>query len=197
MYRDANGPLYEFLKEIGRDMGDCGKETPINHFSETVRDVSTSLDTTNNWMLVHLNEAAKRDFDLIEKGTTKPSIVHCPRSHAYFRHSPFQFEKLRKLGANVCLGTDSLASNDDLSLFAEMRAFQKEFPNIAPEEILEMVTVKSACALRQTEVIGKIRAGFAADLIAISIAGLTSIFEQIPASDRPVDWLMSGGQISS
>src|SRR4051812_41009718 len=95
MYGDANGPLYEFLKEIGRDMGDCGKETPINHFSQTVRDVSTSLDTTNNWMLVHLNEAAKRDFDLIGKGTTKASIVHCPRSHAYFRHSPFQFEKLR------------------------------------------------------------------------------------------------------
>ena len=24
MFRDADGPLYEFLKEIGRDMSDCG-----------------------------------------------------------------------------------------------------------------------------------------------------------------------------
>jgi len=32
MFRDASGPLYEFLKEIGRDMSDCGQETPLAHF---------------------------------------------------------------------------------------------------------------------------------------------------------------------
>src|SRR5881392_1313658 len=29
MFRDARGPLYEFLKEIGRDMSDCGRRTPL------------------------------------------------------------------------------------------------------------------------------------------------------------------------
>ena len=29
MFRDASGPLYEFIKSIGRPMNDCGNETPL------------------------------------------------------------------------------------------------------------------------------------------------------------------------
>src|SRR5438874_1329807 len=32
MFRDGRGPLYEFLKEIGRDMSDCGERTPVGRF---------------------------------------------------------------------------------------------------------------------------------------------------------------------
>src|SRR5213083_3027131 len=34
MFHDASGPLYEFLKNIGRDMSDCGHETPFAWFSK-------------------------------------------------------------------------------------------------------------------------------------------------------------------
>ena len=205
MFRDSKGPLYEFLKEIGRDMGDCGDETPLRRFSEILRDSSASVGMTENWILTHLNELAENDFDLIPRSKNKFSIVHCPRSHAYFRQSPFQFEKLRKPGFNVCLGTDSLASNDDLSLFGEMRAFQKEFPNVLPEEILKMVTTHSARALGQEDWLGKVRSGSEADLIAIPVARhgesvqrrtrSTSLFEEIIAFDRPVSWSMIGGRV--
>ncbi len=32
MFRNASGPLYEFMKGIGRPMDDCGKETPLELF---------------------------------------------------------------------------------------------------------------------------------------------------------------------
>src|SRR5205807_5627719 len=32
MFRDASGPLYEFLKSIGRNMSDCGRQTPLELF---------------------------------------------------------------------------------------------------------------------------------------------------------------------
>jgi len=197
MFRDARGPLYEFLKEIGRDMSDCGQRTPLGHFSEILRDSSTSVGMTQNWLVAHLNELVDDDFDLLARSITKFSIVHCPRSHEYFGHSPFQFDKLCEHGFNVCLGTDSLASNDDLSLFAEMRAFQKEFPNVSPEEVLKMVTVNGARALRQETVLGKIRSGFLADLVAVPCARSTSAFEEIVAFDRPVSWSMIGGQVQN
>ena len=120
-----------------------------------------------NWIVTHLNELTQSDFALLEKSGKNFSVVHCPRSHAYFGHSPFQFEKLKQLGFNVSLGTDSLASNDSLSLFAEMRAFQKEFPGTPPDEILAMTTTNAAQALRQENARGKIASGFKADLIAI------------------------------
>jgi cytosine/adenosine deaminase-related metal-dependent hydrolase len=97
----------------------------------------------------------------------KFSLAHCPRSHNYFGHPPFQFSRLRKLGFNISLGTDSLASNDDLSLFAEMRQFQKIFPDVSPREILEMVTVNPARALNHEGRLGQLRPGAFADLIAI------------------------------
>src|ERR1043166_7276148 len=134
LFRDASGPLHEFLKEIGREVRDSGGNTALEQFL-TVRDSSTSLGMTKRWLLVHLNELVDGDFDLLQKSGTGFSIVHCPRSHAYFGHSPFQFEPLRELGLNVCLGTDSLASNEDLSLFGEMRQFSKEFPAVSPEAV--------------------------------------------------------------
>jgi len=191
MFRDANGPLYDFLKEIGRDMSDCGHGTPVDR---AIKDTANPA-RTRPYLLVHLNELAESDFDLLATSTVKSDVVHCPRSHAYFGHEPFQFQKLRELGFNICLGTDSLASNDDLSLFAEIRAFQKELPDVVPEEILKMVTVNSARALRQENALGKIRPGFFADLIAIPTARSTSVFEEIVAFDQPVSWSMLGGKI--
>ena len=94
------------------------------------------------------------------------------------------------------MGTDSLASNDDLSLFAEMRAFQKEFRNVPPEDVFKMVTVYSASALGQGNSIGKIQPQFLADLIAIPGSNSKSVYEDIVAFDAAASWSMVGGQVS-
>jgi cytosine/adenosine deaminase-related metal-dependent hydrolase len=201
MFRDARGPLYEFLREIGRDMSDCGDETPLKRFDLIGRGGSPNrpraTEVNRPYLVVHLNELNDDDFNLLASSGKKSSVVHCPRSHEYFGHSPFQFHKLRELGFNICLGTDSLASNDDLSLFAEMRAFQKEFSDVLAEQILKMVTVNAARALRQENALGKVQSGFLADLIGIPIAESRSVFEQIIGFDRAVNWSMIGGEVEN
>jgi cytosine/adenosine deaminase-related metal-dependent hydrolase len=197
MFRDASGPLYEFLKNIGRDMSDCGNETPLQHFLG-MRDSSTALRSARNdsdWLVAHLNELTESDFELLERSKGKFNVVHSPRSHDYFKHGPFPFERLRALGFNICLGTDSLASNENLSLFAEMRAFQKEFSGISPEEILQMVTVNSAHSLRHRNALGRISRGFRADLMAIPSNERHNLFEDVVAFDGAVDWVMVDGKI--
>src|ERR1700757_4812449 len=67
MFRGASGPLYEFLKSIGRDMSDCGNETPLGHFLDAP--LSTLLRTGSvralpRWIVAHLNELAPSDFEL-------------------------------------------------------------------------------------------------------------------------------------
>ena len=49
-----------------------------------------------------------------------------------------------QLGLNPALGTDSLASNHDLSLWEEMAFVHQAFPEIAPENILQMATLNGA-----------------------------------------------------
>ena len=187
MFRDASGPLYEFLKSIGRSMDDCGNETPLGLFFGTLDRAAP------RWITAHLNELIESDFDLLERLDPKFHIVHCPRSHKYFHHSAFAFDRLSSLGFNICLGTDSLASNESLSLFAEMRAFQRNFPQISPEEILKMVTVNPARALRCENALGQIQPGFEADLVAVPCSNSTDIFEHILAFDAPASWSMVGG----
>ena len=197
MFREGSGPLYEFMKSIGRLMNDCGKETPLANFL-TIRDYSSALRAARNdkdWLIAHLNELTESDFDLLETAKRRFHVVHSPRSHGYFAHNRFPFHKLRALGLNICLGTDSLASNENLSLFAEMRAFQRSEPRMSPDKILEMVTVNAALALHQENAFGRIRPGFRADLISIPCSGSANLFQEIVGFDGPVNWMMMNGRM--
>jgi cytosine/adenosine deaminase-related metal-dependent hydrolase len=195
MFCHASGPLYEFMKSIGRDMRDCGHGTPLGLF---VGASNASLARTGRalpqWIVAHLNELTESDFGLLEKMKTKFHVVHSPRSHRYFGHGRFRSERLRKLGFNICLGTDSLASNESLSLFAEMRAFQHNEPGSSPEKVFEMVTVNPASALHQQNSLGRIRPGLRADLIAIPCRDRRDLFGEIVAFDGKVDWIMVNGR---
>ena len=185
MFHHASGPLYEFMKAIGRPMNDCGNQTPLEMFLGAIGDSGLS-----NWLVAHLNELTERDFELLEKSKTKFHVVHSPRSRDYFRHNSFEFDRLHSLGFNICLGTDSLASNENLNLFDEMRAFQRNQPGASPDKIFEMVTINPALALHKENALGRIQAGFHADLIAIPCRSQATIFEQIIAFEGPVDWMM-------
>jgi len=189
MFHDASGRLYEFLKSIGRDVGDCGRKTPLGLFLDAMGDRALP-----QWIVAHLNELTDTDFELLERLKTRFHVVHSPRSHHYFKHCQFPLERLRALEFNICLGTDSLASNENLSLFAEMRAFQKEFPGVSPEEILKMITVNPATALHQENMLGRIRPGFCADLIAVPCGERDRPYEQIVQFDGSIDWVMVNGK---
>ena len=198
MFHHASGPLYEFLKSIGRPMTDCGKSTPLELFLGALP--STSLRTgsgraLSQCIVAHLNEVTESDFNLLERSERRFHVVHSPRSHDYFKHRRFPFEKLHTLGFNICLGTDSLASNDSLSLFDEMRAFRRSEPGISPDKILKMVTVNPARALRQENTLGRIRRGFRADLLAVRCNERDTPFEQILEFDASVDWIMVNGKL--
>jgi aminodeoxyfutalosine deaminase len=207
MFRDRSGPLFEFLQSFGRPMDDCDGTTPLAMFLRSLqvsqRDPSVragqavSLGMTRRWMIAHLNELSESDFDSLREIRQKFSIVHCPRSHAYFRHAAFQFERLQRLGFNVCLGTDSLASNDDLSLFTEMRAFQTEFPEVPAERILEMVTLNPARALRWENELGKIERGFLADMIALPFTTSENVYQTILNFAAKVPWIMLHGKTAA
>jgi cytosine/adenosine deaminase-related metal-dependent hydrolase len=195
MFHDASGPLYKFLKSIGRPMDDCGNETPLELFLDLIGRGGSPSRPYPSWIVAHLNELTESDFELLEKSNVKFHVVHSPRSHDYFKHSQFPFKRLHSLGFNVCLGTDSLASNENLSLFAEMRAFQRREPGISPDEILKMATVNPAMALHQENTLGRIRPGFSADLIAVPCSQGADLFGEIMEFDGQVDSVMVNGKL--
>jgi cytosine/adenosine deaminase-related metal-dependent hydrolase len=96
-------------------------------------------------------------------------VVHCPRSRAFFGHPAFPYGALMEAGVNLCLGTDSLASNETLNMFDEMSEFQKAHPDVPARDILAMATRNGAAALGLGGELGVIRPGALADFIAIQL----------------------------
>src|SRR5262245_13130671 len=192
MFAHRSGALFDWLRSQ-RDMSDCGLGSPIRHLERNGL-------LSGNLLAVHVNYLARGDAQLLgERGV---SVVHCPRSHAYFGHQPFPYEELGKAGVNLCLGTDSLATVKtdrnrlpELDLWAEMRTLACACPNVKPDTILAMATIQGAKALGMDGQIGEISESAFADLVAIPFGGKTeSVYESVLDHSGPVIGSMVSGQ---
>lgn len=191
MFAEARGPLYDFLASIRRPMHDCGGESPFQHLWR-------SGAIGPQWILVHMNELTEGDFELLDglPPGAGPHVVHCPGSHYYFGHSPFPWRRLQDLGINLCVGTDSLASTDSLSLLSELRWLRRNEPWLSAEDLLRTVTLNPARALGRSGQLGRIAPGALADLIALPVSGtVAEVHEEIVAHRQPIPWMMVDGNI--
>ncbi len=116
-------------------------------------------------LCVHCAHPLPQDFSLLKK--TGSYIALCPRSNQYTGTGLPPIKKLLKYKILLCLGTDSLASNDDLDLWNEMRFFKKHFPFLTLPFILRMATLHGAHALGFGNEYGSIEKGKKAKLIFI------------------------------
>lgn len=169
MFAHGRGEMFDWLKRSGRDMSDCGLGSPIEHLERCGA-------LGGNLLIAHANYLGRRDAALLSKRGAH--IVHCPRSHSYFRHRPFPLRRLARAGVNICLGTDSLASvyqarrqPVELSMFEEMRAAAKAHPRLSCQAIVRLATVNGARALGLPGRVGELSPNAFADLIALPFTG--------------------------
>lgn len=118
---------------------------------------------------VHLNLADAKI--LKDRGV---SIALCPRSNERLDVGRAPVALFRKLGIPLVLGTDSLASNDSLSLWDEMRFALDAFPHdLSPADLFRMVTIGGASALGISTACGSLEAGKRADFQVVGNIGGT------------------------
>ncbi len=126
-----------------------------------------SLDILGkNTLAVHCNYLSSTDIELL--ASTQTPVVMCPGSHRYFGNYPHPLPRLLDAGVTVCLGTDSLASNESLDLFREMRIVAESFPELAAGTIFKTTTEHAARALGVGEHTGKLAQGLSCDVIALN-----------------------------
>lgn len=169
MFFHKRGSMFDFLLANNRVMDDCGGITPVGHLER-------AGILGKNLIAVHANYLHEKDAERLAQSGSH--IVHCPRSHTFFRHRPFPFLELKTAGTNICLGTDSLASVDklrgqdiQLNMFEEMSAFAKSNPSVSPDTILKLATMNGALALGMKGAVGELTIGACADIIAIPYSG--------------------------
>jgi cytosine/adenosine deaminase-related metal-dependent hydrolase len=190
MFASGRGELFVFLQNMGRRMDDCGAMSPLRYL------LSSNL-IGKRCIIVHANELDQADFALLAKPDWRGlSIVHCPKSHRFLHHRRFCLEKLCEIGLNVSIGTDSLASNDSLNLFSEMRMAHRNYPSLSSLDLLKMVTVNPAQALQQENKLGRIAPGYLADAIAIPYSGdAEMVHDAIVENRSSIEWMIVDGKL--
>ncbi len=133
----------------------------------------------NECILIHCNYLTDDEIEIIEK--TKSNVVFCPRSHEYFLHKDHPFSTLKDKGINIALGSDSLASNDTLSILDEMKFVRTCYPGLEPNYIFRMGTIAGAVALKMDDCIGQLHPGYNADIAVIEFEnrGISNVYDGI------------------
>lgn len=118
--------------------------------------------------LVHCQELERGD--LVRLASAGVAIVVCPGTIEWFRRQPPAVAGWLRAGIPVALGTDSMASNRELSMRRELALAARLWPGLAPRQLLAMATAHGGRAL-QLPAVGRLRLGHRADLVVVPAAG--------------------------
>ncbi len=131
--------------------------------------------TTNaqNLILVHNTFTNETDISFVKKEMNSSFWCICINANLYIENALPPVELLRKNQCTIVLGTDSLASNDTLSIVAEMKMIKQHFPSIPLSEILQWATINGAVALQLEQVLGSFEKGKTPGVVLID-KGLNS-----------------------
>jgi 5-methylthioadenosine/S-adenosylhomocysteine deaminase len=130
---------------------------------------------------VHCVKASDAEIRLLAHEAA--GVVLCPRSNRILGNGEPPVREMRARGVRLAIGTDSLASNDDLDLFEEARALRALDSTMEPERLLAIMTAEGASVLGLQDRVGALTPGRFADVIAVHTG----------ATDDPVRALVEHG----
>ncbi len=130
LLNDKAGPFRDFLQSLGVWYPDL--------LFGSIDDVINLLDDLDRAYLIHGNYLTREQWQRLSSTTT---VVYCPRTHAYFGHERHPYLQMLRDGVPVALGTDSLASNPDLSILNEARfLWQRDRSELSGPLLMDLAT---------------------------------------------------------
>jgi cytosine/adenosine deaminase-related metal-dependent hydrolase len=129
---------------------------------ETVKDhvemVLNYITSSGNLILVHNTFT---DRKTIKKVMSRNNVFWClcPNSNIYIEKTVPPLDTLIDEGCEIVIGTDSLASNNKLSILDELKTLQVSFPNVSIEVLVKWATLNGAKALGSENRFGRIEPG--------------------------------------
>lgn len=186
-YTVSDGPL-ERIRTLSDEL-----DLPVHmHVHETSAEVSQSVEATGerplarlerlgllspNLLAVHMTALSDEEIERV--GAAGVNVVHCPESNLKLASGFCPLQALSDAGANIALGTDGAASNNDLNLLGEARTAALLAKAVAGDAAafpapaaLRAATLGGAQALGLGDETGSLDVGKSADIAAIDLHGL-------------------------
>lgn len=127
----------------------------------SLQSILNYLPKENQLLMVHNTQTRKEDIEALKqyRDIANTYFVLCPNSNLFIENelppvNLFQREKLQ-----ICVGTDSLASNTELSILQEILTIQQNFMDVSLEELISWACINGAKALNISTTFGSFERG--------------------------------------
>ncbi len=117
-------------------------------------------------LLVHECCMDQEGIDAVKAVMNHPFIAVCPLSNLFIHNALPPIDLMRRNGLKVCVGTDSLSSNDDLRIVDELFCLQRNFPEVPLGELFTWASRNGAEFLSKPE-FGTLEAGRKPGLVLV------------------------------
>ncbi|RYY41110.1 MAG: amidohydrolase [Chitinophagaceae bacterium] len=153
--RNGSGAFVELYQKLGVDnRHHAGKGM------SSLRSYFNKLHNAERRLLVHNTFLPEEDLAYaLQTAGDSTFFCLCINANLYIENKVPSVEILRRHGAAIVIGTDSLASNWQLGVHEEIRSLRKHFPQVPLEEILGWATLNGAKALQMEDTLGSFEKG--------------------------------------
>lgn len=163
LFRSGKGDLHQLFQAL--NIPEFHLES---HQQNSLSTYVTWLTASHPVILVHNTFCEAEDLRVAKEHFSNLWFCLCPNANIYIEGRLPDVPLLLNENANICIGTDSLASNHQLSIISELQMLKENFKNLDWEMLLKWGTYNGAKALQLEQEFGRITIGKKPGLIQLS-----------------------------
>lgn len=154
LFQSLSGDLAKKFNEMGVEIHNIQKTG-----TSSLQSIASDLPINNNILFIHNTYTSQQDIDFAVANFPNCYFCLCPKSNLYIENRLPDIVHFNNYQDKITLGTDSLASNDNLSILDEMFVLQLNHPQINLSQLINWATINGARALGIEKDFGSIEPG--------------------------------------
>lgn len=159
MMRYGRGPMWDNRIRNGIQPPPVTGTSSLEYFLDRLRAGGLQEPVKGQVLLVHECALEAEGVQAAKQALAHPYFCVCPLSNLFIHQTLPPIPLMRESGIPICVGTDSLSSNDQLSMAAEISCLQRSFPEVPLGEILGWACLNGARFLGLQDRMGSIEPG--------------------------------------
>ena len=171
MMKYGRGPMWDNRKANGIPTPPVTGTTSLEYFLNRLLAGGLRIPVPGHVLLVHECCLTAQGAALAKKVLAEPFLAVCPLSNLFIHKMLPPIPLMRESGIPICVGTDSLSSNDALCMVDELYCLQEAFPEVSLGELLEWACLNGARFLGKEDKLGTLEPGKKPGLVFISSCG--------------------------
>ena len=155
---NGSGAMYENRVRNNMSTPPVTGESSLKYFIDRLADAKPA-PYHEHILLVHNVCLKQDDIDAAKKVMKNIYWAVCPLSNIFIHNALPPIPLMRENGLDIAVGTDSLSSNDDLSMIGEIACLHRNFPEVPMNEIFTWASLNGARFLSKEESLGSLAVG--------------------------------------